>query len=77
MFKFPVFVKPDKGQGSQNAEIINNKESLKNALRDNCYIIVLEYLIGKEYTVDCFNHRKDGLLFVEEENEYAREMGFL
>ena len=63
MFKFPVFVKPDKGQGSQNAEIINNKESLKNALRDNSDLIVLEYLIGKEYTVDCFNHRKDGLLF--------------
>ncbi len=60
---FPVFVKPDKGQGSQNAEIVNDLDSLKCLLNNQSGLIVLEYLNGKEYTIDCFNHRKEGLLF--------------
>ncbi|MCE5213552.1 MAG: ATP-grasp domain-containing protein [Methanobacterium sp.] len=61
--EFPVFVKPDKGQGSQFAEIVNNPYSLKCMLKKNSDLIISEYLPGKEYTVDCFSHRKEGLLF--------------
>ncbi len=60
---FPVFVKPDKGQGSQNSEIANDIKSLDCLLRKRSDLIVLEYLNGKEYTIDCFNHREEGLLF--------------
>lgn len=60
---FPVFVKPDKGQGSQNAFKVENMELLKVLLKNNPDLIVLEYLTGKEYTVDCFTDRREGLLF--------------
>lgn len=55
---FPVFVKPDKGQGSVGAKIIHDINELKNI--DDSYV-VCEYLPGKEYTVDCITD-KDGVL---------------
>jgi len=61
--KFPVFVKPDKGQGSQNTFKVNKKNLLKILLDSDPDLITLEYLDGHEYTVDCFTDRKKGLLF--------------
>lgn len=61
--KFPVFVKPEKGQGSQDARRVDNMDTLKALLKDNSDLIVLEYLSGKEYTVDCFTDRRKGLFF--------------
>ena len=61
--QFPVFVKPDKGQGSQNTHLIYDNEHLALALRRDPTALVLEYLPGEEYTVDCFSDRDDGLLF--------------
>lgn len=60
---FPVFVKPDKGQGSQNSFKISDPELLKVLLKNNHDYIISEYLNGKEYTVDCFTDRNKGLLF--------------
>lgn len=60
---FPVFVKPDKGQGSQNACKVDDSDTLKILLKHNSDLIVTEYLSGKEYTVDCFSDRKKHLLF--------------
>lgn len=60
---FPVFVKPDKGQGSQEASKVENRNTLKVLLENNPNLIVLEYLPGKEYTIDCFTSRRKGLLF--------------
>ena len=60
---FPVFVKPDKGQGSQNTFKVNRKNLLKILLDTDPDLITLEYLEGNEYTVDCFTDRKKGLLF--------------
>lgn len=60
---FPVFVKPDKGQGSQNAFKVSDIDLL-NVLLDIYHdLIILEYLDGNEFTVDCFTDRKKGLLF--------------
>lgn len=59
---FPVFAKPDDGQGSVGAEKINNCDELKRALRREK--IICEYLPGKEYTVDCFTNKNGELLFV-------------
>jgi len=61
--KFPVFVKPDVGQGSQYASKVDNLETLEVILRNNPNLIISEYLPGKEYTVDCFTDRRKGLLF--------------
>ncbi|NQS88895.1 ATP-grasp domain-containing protein [Patescibacteria group bacterium] len=60
---FPVFVKPDKGQGSQGAYRVSDIDELKLLIRDKKPLIMLEYLSGKEYTVDCFTDRRKGLLF--------------
>jgi hypothetical protein len=60
---YPVFVKPDCGQGSHgvmkiynNSELISHCDSIKDP-------IILEYLPGSEYTVDCFSDRDFGLQF--------------
>jgi len=58
---YPVFVKPDRGMGSQGVHIAWKESEL--ALRSDD--VVLEYLPGAEYTVDCFSDREAGLLFCE------------
>jgi len=60
---FPVFVKPDEGQGSQGAYKVDDLDTLKALLKNNSNLIILEYLSGKEYTIDCFTDRIKGLLF--------------
>jgi hypothetical protein len=60
---FPVFVKPDKGQGSYDTHVVRNKEELEQLLEGNKGRIITEYLPGAEYTVDCFSDRAAGLLF--------------
>lgn len=54
---FPIFVKPDRGQGSQNARKVNSLEEWNVALRSEPGLISMEYLPGEEYTVDCFTDR--------------------
>jgi carbamoyl-phosphate synthase large subunit len=61
--QFPVFVKPDKGQGSQHIRVIHDRDQLNQALKEHNEYIVLEYLPGEEYTIDCFSDRETGLLF--------------
>lgn len=61
--KFPVFVKPDIGQGSQLASKVENLATLEVLLKNNPNLIISEYLPGKEYTIDCFTERRKGLLF--------------
>ncbi len=60
---FPVFVKPDCGQGSQRARLIENRAALQQALAAEPDLIILSYLPGAEYTVDCFSQRGKGMLF--------------
>jgi predicted ATP-grasp superfamily ATP-dependent carboligase len=59
---WPVFVKPDKGQGSQRARRIDNAAQLTAALAAEPDLIVQELLPGAEYTVDCFSTREQGVL---------------
>jgi carbamoyl-phosphate synthase large subunit len=60
---FPVFVKPDKGQGSKNTHIVRDADQLAVVLRQDPTVLILEYLPGAEYTIDCFSDRERGLLF--------------
>jgi carbamoyl-phosphate synthase large subunit len=61
--QFPLFLKPDKGQGSQNAHVVTDAQQLAVFLRNEPTSLALEYLPGEEYTVDCFSDREQGLLF--------------
>lgn len=61
--RYPVFVKPDKGQGAQDTHLVESREHLAQLLREDKRRIITEYLPGNEYTVDCFSDRETGLLF--------------
>lgn len=61
--EFPVFIKPDRGQGSQGASVAYNIDELKHYLSMREGLIICEYLPGEEYTIDCFSDRRSGLLF--------------
>lgn len=60
---FPIFVKPDKGQGSQRARPIADYVSLTMAMAEETDLLLMENLSGAEYTVDCFSTVSDGVLF--------------
>lgn len=61
---YPVFVKPKVGYGAIGTKLVNNKEELesylKNSDKDN---LILEYLPGEEYTIDCFTDKNGKLLY--------------
>ena len=61
---FPVFVKPDVGQGAVGAKKINSKKELVNFFdgNDKKYVIC-EFLPGEEYTVDCLTNKSGKLIF--------------
>ena len=61
--RFPVFVKPDIGQGSNGAKLINSMEELDYVSARCENLLICEYLSGDEFTVDCFTD-KDGRLRV-------------
>lgn len=62
---FPVFVKPDRGQGSRRVALVRSRKELDAALQKDRDRLILEYLPGSEYTIDCFSHRAQGLLFAK------------
>lgn len=61
---YPIFVKPDIGHSAIGAEKITSQVELENRLVVDDDILLLEYLPGEEYTVDCFTDRKGNLQFV-------------
>lgn len=61
---FPAFVKPDHGYGGQGAVRVDSAAQLQGALEQTADPLVLEYLPGLEYTVDCLSDRDRGVLFV-------------
>jgi len=60
---FPVFIKPDAGQGSKGAKKISSQKELAIAYESDPTIIISEYLPGSEYTIDCFTDKDRKLLF--------------
>jgi carbamoyl-phosphate synthase large subunit len=60
---YPVFAKPDRGQGSRGAQVVRDARQLSALVAEGDNHIVMEYLPGEEYTVDCFSDRDAGLLF--------------
>lgn len=60
---YPVFLKPDVGQGSKGARIAYSREEVAFYLRQDPSLLVLEYFPGCEYTVDCFTDRFGVLRF--------------
>ena len=62
--EFPIFLKQDKGQGSSTCRIANNKQELDAfSVLEKDYLF-LEYISGREFTVDCFTDRHGKLRFI-------------
>ena len=62
---FPVFLKPDVGQGSKGTLLASHQHEVDAHILKDPTTLILEYLPGREYTVDCFSDRKGRLLFCE------------
>lgn len=62
---YPVFIKPDVGQGSKGAKKVSNYDELKLEYANNKDIVISELLTGEEYTIDCFTNSAGMLLFAK------------
>ncbi len=58
--EWPIFLKPDIGQGSQGTHLVRSFDEAKCYLNLDPSLLAIEYLPGVEYTVDCFtdHHRR-------------------
>lgn len=60
---FPVFCKPKVGYGARGAKKVNHADELREQLAEHPDSMILEYLPGEEYTLDCFTNSRGELLF--------------
>jgi hypothetical protein len=61
---FPIFSKPDEGQGGKGTAVINSDHDFilnDTFLKNN---VICEFLPGDEFTIDCFTDSKGKLKFV-------------
>lgn len=63
MTAFPVFAKPIVGYGSRGTMKLNSVNDVKNCVAGRSDMMILEYLPGEEYTVDCFTDKDGNLLY--------------
>ncbi len=72
---YPVFIKPNIGEGGKNTAIANSKAELEHLLLNYDDLLIVEYLPGDELTVDCFTNSKGQLLFVGPRTRQRIKMG--
>jgi hypothetical protein len=61
--QFPVFLKPDIGYGSRGVAVADNRAQLLNHLEKHPECLILEYLPGDEFTIDCLSDSGGKLRF--------------
>lgn len=61
---WPIFLKPDVGQGSKGTYKADSKKEAEFYLDRDKSLLIMEYLPGSEYTIDCFTDRNGKLRFV-------------
>lgn len=62
---YPIFIKPDRGYGSRHTARADDAVAAAVALAKlpDQEMLLLEYLPGHEWTIDCFSNREGNLLF--------------
>lgn len=60
---FPVFAKPVVGYSAKGTKKLNSQKEVNTFLEGKEDILVVEYLPGEEFTVDCFTDRNGNLLY--------------
>ncbi len=73
--KYPLFLKPDDGQGGKGTLKINSPEELKKAENNNVNYVICEYLPGEEYTIDCFTKSTGELIYINPRKRAAIKDG--
>jgi len=58
---YPVFLKPDVGQGSRGTHLARSREEVEFHLRQDPSLLILEYLPNREFTIECFTDRRGKL----------------
>ena len=69
---FPLFAKPDEGQGAVGACVVRDERELAGIDPDE--YLITEYLPGEEFTVDCLTDDKGALRYVSPRTR-TRTMG--
>lgn len=72
---YPIFAKPNYGQGAIDSQIIQNSKELEIYEQKVNDYILCELLPGKEYTIDCFTDRHGELLFANGRERVNRVAG--
>jgi hypothetical protein len=73
--EYPVFIKPNQGEGSHGVGLAESRNNLINLLDSRQDMIISEYLPGNELTVDCFSDRHGKLQFVGPRTRERVQMG--
>lgn len=61
--EFPVFAKPIVGYSAKGTKKLNSQEEVNAYLEGKDNMLVVEYLPGEEFTVDCFTDKDGNLLY--------------
>lgn len=61
--EFPVFAKPIVGYSARGTKELHTKEEVNSFLKGKENMLVMEYLPGEEFTVDCFTEKGGNLLY--------------
>ena len=72
---FPVFLKPDDGQGGKGAFRADDEQDLAFYLSKSPSLLVTEHLPGAELSVDCFTDFNGKLLFIGTRTRERVQMG--
>lgn len=72
---WPVFIKPNKGQGGVGGVRADNLKNLQQHWCQSPDAVICEYLPGEEFTIDCFSDRHGQLLFVGPRSRDVVRMG--
>lgn len=72
---FPLFLKPNDGQGGKGAFLAQDQTDLDFYLGKNPSLLLSEFLPGDELSVDCFTDRNRQLLFIGPRTRERVQMG--
>ena len=61
--EYPVFAKPKIGYGAKGTKKLNSQEEVNSFVKGKNNLLIVEYLPGEEFTVDCFTDREGHLLY--------------
>lgn len=73
--QWPVFIKPNRGQGSIGSARVDDHDTLQRLWQQTADPVLCEYLPGEELTVDCFSDRHGKLRFVGPRSRDRVKMG--